>query len=173
LILGDDGIGVHVAQELAREIRDENIDVRDVSVDGLNLLELIVGYDRLVVIDAIMTEVGEVGEIYRIKPENVCDPSCSAISPHHFNLATTIEIGKKLFPMEMPEEVTVFAVGTREVARVTEEMTNKVKEAIPKVVNLVLEQVDPANKYRGAGHALGSNIPSNCHRKPQNNACQR
>ena len=112
--------------------------------------------------NAIMTEVGEVGEIYRIKPENVCDPSCSAISPHHFNLATTIEIGKKLFPMEMPEEVTVFAVGTREVARVTEEMTSKVKEAIQKVVNLVLEQVDPTNKYRDAGHALDSDIPSNC-----------
>ena len=112
--------------------------------------------------NAIMTEVGEVGEIYRIKPENVCDPSCSAISPHHFNLATTIEIGKKLFPMKMPEEIIVFAVGTREVARVTEEMTSKVKEAIPKVVNLVLEQVDPTNKYRDAGHALDSDIPSNC-----------
>lgn len=147
--------------------------MRDVSVDGLNLLELIVGYDRLVVIDAIMTEVGEVGEIYRIKPENVCGPSCSAISPHHFNLATTIEIGKKLFPMKMPEEIIVFAVGTREVARVTEEMTSKVKEAIPKVVNLVLEQVDPTNKYRDSEHPLDSNTPSNCHRKPQNNACQR
>ena len=75
--------------------------------------------------------------------------------------------------MKMPEEVTVFAVGTREVARVTEEMTSKVKEAIPKVANLVLEEVDPANKYGDSGHALDSNIPSNCHRKPQNNACQR
>jgi Ni,Fe-hydrogenase maturation factor len=53
--------------------------------------------------------------------------------------------------MNMPEEVIVFAVGTREVARVTEEMTIKVKEAIPKVVNLVLEEVDPANKYRDTG----------------------
>ena len=161
-ILGDDGIGVRIAQELAKEIKDENIDVKDTSVDGLNLLELIVGYDKVVMIDAIMTEVGEVGEIYRIKPENVCDPSCSAISLHHFNLATTIEIGKKLFPMKMPEEVIIFAVGTREVARVTEEMTIKVKEAIPKVVNLVLEEVDPANKYRDTGHPLDSNIPLNC-----------
>jgi len=140
-ILGDDGVGVHVAQELSRKIKDENVDVRDTSVDGLNLLEFITGYDKLVVIDAIITEDGEAGEIYRLKPEKVCQPSHSAISPHHFNLATTLEIGKKLFPEEMPEEVTVFAVGTREVARVTEEMTGKVKEAIPRVISLVLEEL--------------------------------
>ncbi len=140
-ILGDDGIGVHVAQELARIIKDENVDVRDVSVDGLNLLDFIVGYDKLVVIDAIVTDDGEVGEIYRLKPENICDPSRSAISPHHFNLATTLEIGKRLFPNEIPEEVAVFAVGTQEVATVTEEMTEKVKKAVPRVVSLVLEEI--------------------------------
>ena len=42
-ILGDDGIGFYIAQELAKEINDENIDVKDTSVNGLNLLELIVG----------------------------------------------------------------------------------------------------------------------------------
>lgn len=140
-ILGDDGVGVHVARELSRKIKDENVDVRDTSVDGLNLLEFIMGYDRLVVIDAIITEDGKVGEIYRLKPEDACRPSHSAISPHHFNLATTIKIGGKLFPKEMPKEVTVFAVGTREVARVTEKMTGKVKEAIPRVISLVLEEL--------------------------------
>jgi len=140
-ILGDDGIGFHIAQELAKEIKDENIDVKDTSVDGLNLLELIVGYDRLIVIDAIMTEDEKVGEIYRLKPENICEPARSAISPHHFNLATTLEIGKRLFPKEIPEEIIVFAVGTQEVTKVTEEMTVKVKKAIPRVVSLILEEI--------------------------------
>ncbi len=129
---------------MTRIIKDENVDVRDVSVDGLNLLDFIVGYDKLVVIDAIVTDDGKVGEIYRLKPENVCDPSRSAISPHHVNLATTLEIGKRLFPNEMPEEVTVFAVDTQEVATVTEEMTGKVKKAVPVVVSLVLEEIGPA-----------------------------
>ena len=141
-ILGDDGIGVHVARELAGKISDKDIDVKDVSIDGLNLLEIVLGYDKLVVIDAIMTEDGKVGEIYRLKPEKVCNPACSAISPHHFNLATTLEIGKRLFPKEMPKEATVFAVSTREVSKVTEEMTPKVKESIPRVVNLVLEEIN-------------------------------
>lgn len=151
-ILGDDGIGFHIAQELAKEIKDENIDVKDTSIDGLNLLELIVGYDKLIVIDAIMTEDEKVGEIYRLKPENTGEPARLTISPHHLNLATTIEIGKKLFAEQIPEEIIVFAVGTQEVTKVTEEMTQKVKEAIPRVVNLVLEEISSLHYFPLAYH---------------------
>ena len=141
-ILGDDGIGVCVAQELDARIKNENVDIRDVSVDGLNLLEIIVGYDKLVVVDAIMTEGGDVGEIFRLKPERISDPSRSAISPHHFNLVTTLEIGKKLFPNEMPEEVVVYAVKAENVTSVTEKMTKKMRLAVPKVVRLIMEELD-------------------------------
>ncbi len=140
-ILGDDGVGVSVAQELDAKIRDDNIDVLDVNIDGLNLLEVIIGYDKLIVIDAIMTEEGDIGEIYRFKPEMICDPSHSAISPHHFNLVTTIEIGKKLFPNEMPEETIVYAVKVNDVTSVTEKMTKEIEEAIPEVVSLILEEL--------------------------------
>ena len=141
-ILGDDGIGVHVAREVAGKVNGMCVDVRDVNVDGLNLFDFILGYDKLVVIDAIITEGGSVGEVYRLKPENIHDPSRSAISPHHFNLGSTIEIGKRLFPGQIPEEVTVFAVGTEDVTCITEEMTDKVREAIPEVVSLVLKELN-------------------------------
>jgi len=140
-ILGDDGIGFHIVQELAKEMNDENIDVKDTSVNGLNLLELIVGYDKLIVIDAIMTEEAKAGEIYRLKPRSSSETAWSTISLHHLNLATTIQIGKKLFPKEMPGEVIIFAIGAQEVTEVTGEMTARVKEAIPRVINLVLEEL--------------------------------
>lgn len=140
-ILGDDGIGVYVVQGLAKEINDENIDVMDTSIDGLNLLEIIAGYDKLIVVGAIMTEETKAGKIYKLKPKNIGRLASSATSPHHLNLATTIEIGKRLFPQEIPGEVIIFAVGAQEVTEVTEEMTARVKEAIPRVINLVLEEL--------------------------------
>lgn len=142
-ILGDDGIGVRVAQELAKEIKDENIDVKDTSVDGLNLLELIVGYDKVVIIDAIMTEGGEVGEIYKLRPEDSVRTMHFTTSPHHGNLATAIEMGRKLLADQMPGGIVVFAVSIQEVTEITEEMTRKVKEAVPKVMSLILEEIDP------------------------------
>jgi len=140
-ILGDDGIGIHVARELAREIKDKDIDVEDAGAAGLNLLELIVGYDKVVIIDAIMTEDGEVGEIYRLKPENFVKTVHSTTSPHNANLATAIEIGKKSLSGQMPAKIVVFAVNIQEVTEFTEEMTGKVKEAIPRAVTLVLEEM--------------------------------
>ena len=140
-ILGDDGVGFHIAQELAKEIKDENIDVKDTSIDGLNLLELIVGYDKVIIIDAIMTEDGEVGEIYRLRPENFVKTVHLTTSPHNANLATAIEIGKKSLAEQMPGKIVVFAVEIQEVTEFTEKMTRKVKGAIPRAVNLVLEEI--------------------------------
>ena len=140
-ILGDDGVGFHITQELARKIKDENIDMKVTSIDGLNLLELIVGYDKVIIIDAIMTEDGEVGEIYRLRPENFVKTVHPTTSPHNANLATAIEIGKKSLAEQMPGEIVVFAVNIQEVTEFTEEMTRKVKEAVPKAVNLILAEV--------------------------------
>ncbi|MFC1983611.1 hydrogenase maturation protease [Chloroflexota bacterium] len=142
-ILGDDGIGIHVARELAREIKDKDIDVEDTGAAGLNLLELVVGYDEVIIIDAIMTDDGEVGEIYRFGPENFVKTVHPTTSPHNANLATVIEIGKKSLSGQMPAKIVVFAVNIQEVTRFTEEMTSEVREAIPTAVNLVLEEIDP------------------------------
>jgi hydrogenase maturation protease len=143
-ILGDDGVGVHVAREVGARVNDKNVDVRDVGVDGLNLFDFILGYDRLVVIDAILTERAEVGEVYRLKAERVIDPSRSAISSHHFDLGTTLDIGKRLFPNQIPEEVVVYAVGTEEAACISEQMSPRVERAVPKAVSLVLEEIGVA-----------------------------
>jgi len=143
-LLGDDGVGFHIAQELARQIKDENIDVEDTSVDGLNLLELIIGYDKVIIIDAIMTKGGKVGEIYKLRSEDLANTVHFTTSPHNANLAIAIEVGRKILAEQMPEEIVVFAVGIKQVPRFTEEMTEKVRAAIPRAVNLILQELSPA-----------------------------
>jgi hydrogenase maturation protease len=145
-LLGDDGIGVHIARRLSGLIEDENVDVVDTNMGGLNLLDFILGYDKLIVIDAIMTGQDQVGEIYRLGPGEMGGPFYTAASPHHFNLPATIELGRRLFPSEMPKEVVVYAVGAREVAQISEEITDRVRKAIPGVTSLVLEEIKPRSK---------------------------
>ena len=140
-ILGDDGIGFYVAQELANKVKNKNIDVKNASVSGLDLLELIAGYDKAIIVDAIKTEDGEAGQIYKLSPEDFTSTVHLATSLHDTNLATAIEIGKKLLTEQMPNEIVIFAVEVEEVIKFTEEMTEKVKETIPKVVNLVLGEI--------------------------------
>ncbi len=140
-ILGDDGIGFHVAQELAKLIKDEALDVKDASTSGLILLDIIRGYEKVVIIDAIKTEEGEPGEIYRLRPNDFFRTVHPATSVHDANLPTVIELGNKLVPEEMPHEIVIFAIEVKEIETFTVEMTPQVKEAIPNVTNLVLDEL--------------------------------
>jgi hydrogenase maturation protease len=140
-ILGDDGIGFHVAQELAKRINDENIDVMDVNTSGLGLLENVAGYDKVIIIDAIETESGDIGGIYKLGLEDLVNTVDQARWPHGMNFATAIDFGRKIAANQMPKDIVIFAIGVASVTEFTEEMTAKVTETVPKVVNLVLEEI--------------------------------
>jgi hydrogenase maturation protease len=87
---------------LAKQIKDDAITVEDASTGGLNLPDIITGYDKVIIIDAIMTEEGEPGEIYRLRPEAFYKSVHLTASMHDATLPTVIEMGNKLIPAEMP-----------------------------------------------------------------------
>ena len=140
-LLGDDGVGVHVARELAEKVSDGNVTVMDIAIDGLNLLDVIRNYERLIVIDAILDDKAETGTIFRLTLDQIPASSSSGASSHNLNLATTLNIGNNIFPGEIPREVVVFAVASHNVDYVTEEMTANVKKALPQVVELITKEL--------------------------------
>jgi len=140
-LLGDDGVGVYAARELAEKISVENVTVMDTAIDGLNLLDIIRNYERLIVIDAILDDKAETGTIFRLTQDQIPASSSSGASSHNLNLATTLNIGNNIFPGEIPREVVVFAVASHNVDYVTEEMTANVKKALPQVVELITKEL--------------------------------
>jgi hydrogenase maturation protease len=140
-LLGDDGIGVYASRELAEKISDGNVTVIDTAIDGLNLLDVIRKYERMIVIDAILDDMAEAGTIFRLTQDQIPAGSSSGASSHNLNLATTLKIGNTIFPGEMPKEVVVFAVASQNVDYVTEEMTDNVRKALSQVVELVIKEL--------------------------------
>ena len=138
-ILSDDGVGIKAAHEVANQLKNPQVTVVETSTAGLSLLDSIVGYDKLIIIDAIQTEKGEAGEIYRM---GTADFSLTKhfSSPHQINLATALELGKML-NLAMPQEITVFAVEAEDITSFSEECTPEVKRAIPEVVKMVLAEL--------------------------------
>jgi hydrogenase maturation protease len=140
-ILGDDGVGIHIAREAARKISTPDVTVEETGAAGLSLLERIRGYDRLIIADAILTENTEVGKIHRLTLKDLAKTNDS-ITPHEAALRTTLEIGNSLFPGEMPKDVVIFAVETHNVEDIGNEMTPAVKAAVPKVVKMILAEIE-------------------------------
>jgi len=135
-ILSDDGVGIKVAQQIREEIKDPQITVAESSEAGLNLLDSIIGYEQVIIIDAIQTKGGKAGQVYRLEPENFSFARHLS-SSHQVNLISALELGKML-NLAMPQRTTILAVEAKDVINFSEKCTPEVERAIPEVVKMVL-----------------------------------
>jgi len=138
-ILSDDGAGIRIAQEIEKQVKDHQVTVAETSEAGLKLLESIIGYDKVIIIDAVQTERGHSGQIYRLGPEDFSRTKYFS-SPHQINFATALELGKML-NLAMPQIITIFAVEAKDITTFSEKCTPEVEQAIPEVVKMVLEEL--------------------------------
>ena len=138
-ILTDDGVGFAVVEEVKERLPTADVTVSQASVGGLSLLELVVGYDRVVIIDAIRTAGGKPGEIQHLSPDDFRG-SIRAASTHDVDLATALELGRQL-GMDIPGEIVILGIEAVDVETFGEELTPSVAAAVPQAVELVLEQL--------------------------------
>ncbi|MBN1163298.1 MAG: hydrogenase maturation protease [Candidatus Krumholzibacteriota bacterium] len=116
-VLGDDGVGVYVAR-LLRGCMDETVAVREAELAGLDLMEMLNGYDRAVIIDAILLEGEDPGTVFRLRPDDM-KISPRLASCHDIDLVTALALGKRL-RFHMPREVVVYAVQGEDVLTLRE-----------------------------------------------------
>jgi len=141
-ILSDDGVGCHVAAALKERLRDSASDIMETSIAGLDFLDLMTGYDRVIIIDAIRTVAGTPGQIYRLDLE-AFTATRHAASPHDVNLATALELGYRL-GLDLPSHVDIFAVEVEDTSRYSEECTPAVTAAIPRCAEMVVQELHRA-----------------------------
>jgi len=139
-ILSDDGIGIWVARALEGELCGGEVTVMETSMAGLNLLELLVDFNRVILIDSIQTGKGKAGQIYRLGPEAFNATQHTATS-HGINLPIILELGHKL-ELNLPREIIIFAVETADVNTFSERCTPEVEKAIPVVADMVIRELN-------------------------------
>lgn len=139
-LLCDDGVGIYVAAELKTRVDRPEITILETGVAGLSLLDLLVGYDRAIVIDAIQTVGGKAGQIYRLEPK-AFDTALHTASAHGIDFTTAIEFGKKL-GLPLPQQIIIFAIEASDVNTFREECTPEVKSAISACVEMVLQELN-------------------------------
>ena len=139
-ILSDDAVGIKIAHEIDKELNNSEITVAEAYEGGLSLLDSVMGYDRVIIIDAIQTKEGKVGQLYHLELEDFAFAKHLS-SPHTTNLITALELGKML-NMAMPQSITIFAVEVKDVTNFGEKCTSEVEEVIPEAVKMVLSELD-------------------------------
>lgn len=138
-ICGDDGVGIGIARALKEDVCGLEAEVTETTAAGIGLLDLIMGYDRLIVVDAIQTKDGEAGQVYRLGLEDL-PASLHSATLHDVDLTTALELGRRL-GMGMPREVIIYAVEVADVATFREGCTPEVERSIPVAARLVLQEL--------------------------------
>jgi hydrogenase maturation protease len=143
-ILRDDGVGWCVVQAVEARMEGEQ-DAPEfdcVSLGGLSLMERMVGYDRAILVDAIQTESGAPGTVYRLALDDL--PTLHANAAHDASLVAALELGRNL-GARLPDDIAIVAIEAADVLDFGEELTPEIAAAVPRAVALVLELICETN----------------------------
>lgn len=132
-LMGDEGIGVQVIQEMATHKLPDYIDILDGGTGGFLLLNCFEAYSTVIFIDATM-DGKSAGTISLIRPKFASDFP-SALSVHDVGLKDMIEA---VYLMEKVPDIHLYTVSIEEIAPMTLELNPKVKASIPKIIKDIL-----------------------------------
>jgi hydrogenase maturation protease len=134
-IIGDDGVGFKVIEALQADPPPGDVSLLACDVSGLAIMDLVIDFDEVVIVDAIQTVNGKPGDIYRLKVDDF-RVSKHAVSPHDTDLPTALEIGK-LLNVKLPDKISIVAIEIPDAFEFSTELTPPVAKAVPKAVRTV------------------------------------
>jgi hydrogenase maturation protease len=140
-LMGDEGLGVHVAQQLKNEIPPGLADVVDGGTAGFQLLEYIESYPRVILIDATLDNK-PAGTIQLIRPKFASDFP-KAMSTHEIGLKDLVET---LVLLDRLPDVYLFIVSIKVIQPLSIDLSPEVSAALSelkqRILNLCKKEYD-------------------------------
>jgi len=144
-ILSDDAVGLiaakRVFEALNSAIRNPQsaISLRLSESGGLNLLDIITGYDRLIVIDSIKTGKFAPGEVVEIDAKSRLG-SHRLLSSHDVSLFEAVDMGRKL-GSKIPEKIKIFGIEIVNNTDFNEKLTPAIEKELDNIVKEIIQQI--------------------------------
>jgi len=135
LLCRDEGIGVHVIQEMENMKLPNHIELLDIGTSTMDLISHLEGVEKLIVIDA-MEAGGTPGTIYKCRPEDLLPKDEGPISLHDIGLLESLNMAEK---MGMKIDTIVIGVEPK-VLDWGVELSEEVKDKIPTIIEVVLKE---------------------------------
>jgi hydrogenase maturation protease len=144
-ILGDDGVGWVVAQEVERQLpsivhRPSSVLAECLSLAGIALMEHMIGYQRVILIDSLNTGQHAQGEIVTFSLDSLLDLTYGhSASAHDLSLKNALKMGRQMgADLPTDENVTMVAVEAAHVYDFTEDLSPEIAKSVPKAVEIVI-----------------------------------
>ena len=133
-LMGDEGVGVHLIQEMARRTLPDYVDILDGGTGGFLLLNCFEAYRTVIFVDATM-DGKEAGTINLIRPKFASDFPI-ALSVHDVGLKDMIEA---VYLTNLHPDIHLFTISVEEITPMTVALSSKVAAAIPSAIDQILD----------------------------------
>lgn len=138
-LVADDAVGFEIYNRLEARLDGCRARLEFCGVSGIDLLPKLEGETDLIVVDAV--QFGAVPGTIHVIPWHDLPAGSSNISVHGLGLRETMEIGRTLYPENMPERATLVGIEGRCFNLTREYMTVEVQDAIDTAVTMIEELI--------------------------------
>lgn len=147
-LLGDEGIGVRVVEELKKLELPNGMSVAEGGTRGLGLISLMEGYPRVILVDA--ADMGHPpGRVVRFTPSDVVFKTVEGpLSLHQVGLGEVLALARAL--EVAPAEVVIIGVQPGRI-EVGAELSPEVQGAVPQIIRMILDEVDATAGFSAFG----------------------
>ncbi len=138
LLLKDEGVGVHVVQKLASDVRDVNTNIIDggTSPEILSLIDDSI--DKLIIVDAVKAG-NKPGTIYRFSINDLDIDSEKPVSLHEIGVLESLRMMALL--NRQPKSTVLIGIEPKTIDYGLE-LSPEVKAVLPEVIKLVLQETE-------------------------------
>jgi hydrogenase maturation protease len=160
-ILGDDGVGWKVVESVQERLQTDaryklpyrRIDCKTVehlcpvafeylSLGGLSLMEHILGYEHVIIVDSMETGQKPIGHVAVFPLEALPDPMAGhSASIHDATLKTALQAAE-LLGADIPGKVDIVAIEAENVYDFSEQLSEPIAAAVPVAAKRVFELLE-------------------------------
>ena len=135
-LMGDEGVGVSVVNELEKAALPENVELLDGGTGSFLLLEPMQSAEKVILIDATIDDA-PAGTVRRLRPRYTKDYP-RTLTAHDIGLKDLLDT---FYLLGEKPDVTLFAVSIADLQDMTIELSPELLPIVPEVARMVLEEV--------------------------------
>ncbi len=137
VLLGDEGVGVYVAQRLQKMPLPPNVEVIDGGTAGFELIEFFFGKRKIIIVDAVQTD-DEVGSIFRFAPEEAELHWEKPFSSHQTGVHELLHLAQRLEPRP---EIVVYSIVPSAIEGVTANLSPTIEGRLRLLIQRIVREV--------------------------------
>ena len=136
ILLGDEGIGVHVVRELEKKKLPGNVELMDAGTALFSIVHLLEKRKKVIVIDAAKGG-GKPGTIYRILPSQIKNEHNRILSMHEMGLRECLAI---LEYEELFQNIVIIGVEPDSIDWGIQ-LSSRLQQKLPEIIGAVLSEI--------------------------------